>query len=290
VARKFADADLAHAKRLIAEGFMLKDAALAVGVHPDNLSKKLRADGVVIPRRVPAGHNRLRDLPEGAIAEAYQRGESELSLAARHGVNRGTIAKALARCGVQRRSISEANVVRLAAMAPEARRALVSNARKVRFDNMALAAHDATIRNPAVGPGEVVLADALERFGLTVSRQEMIGPYCVDIRVGDIAVEVKQKSRLTFSTNEREERVKYLSDCGLSIVFVITDTLKSLLSALDDVVAFIDCAHRNPAPAGQHWMIRSRANRPAFKVDADHWASVKVSPNVVTTVRKIHRS
>jgi hypothetical protein len=70
----------------------------------------------------------LLKLPDEDIVSAYLKGDSELSLSKRFGVNRWTITRRLRDAGIIKRGASEANKIRMSRLSKEERLALVSSA------------------------------------------------------------------------------------------------------------------------------------------------------------------
>ena len=150
-------------------------------------------------------HNRL-NLPEDEIVSAYQSGISELALAKQFGCSCGGIKNLLIRNGIERRSGSWANVLRMGRMTSEERNALIAVARKTRISNM----REDSIRGigHGIGIGEREIADALIAKGWPVVRQELCEGYVIDISIGHIDIEVKFKRRGFMSQfSERSEKL-----------------------------------------------------------------------------------
>lgn len=242
-----------HASKMIAAGKTLKETALAVGHGPNRLSELLRACGVVIHRGGVPGNNARADLPESQICEEYVAGASELLLSRRYGCSRLPITKILVRNNVTRRSSSDANYLRMGRLSDAERQNLVAKARLQRFKNMAVAANDASVHNHAVGAGEREIADELERRGHSVARQQMVGGYCIDIAIGNIAVEVKLKAIMGFSA--KGKRTEYIIKAGKKLIFVIANDTDYFIYRINEIVAYIDEACRNPPPVGEYWVI-----------------------------------
>jgi len=284
--RKTPESLIDDAQALVSSGASLVEAGKALGVKADIISKRLRERGVVIIAGGRPAPNRRKDLPERTMVEAYRSGESELALSLRFGCNRFTVTRILDRNGVERRTRSQANVRRMQDMSSDARRCLIEAARAIRFANMRKAAYDPTSTHYSIGPGEREIADRLERLGYSVSRQEMIGPYCIDMVVRNLAVEVKQKTRLTFSPYSDIERSKYILERGLSLVFVVFDTAKTVALALDDVIACLEILCREPPPCSEYRVIWSKLAPATLRLNDDKRAFIPVPPKIMTTVRQ----
>lgn len=255
--RKITEDDLTHAATLMASGASLSEASSAIGRTADVVSQLLRIRGVMIPRTRRAATNGRTDLPETLIVEQYQAGVSELALSKAHGASRQAIQNLLRRHNVQRRGGSESMLIRMAQTSPEQRRELVAKARAKRFDNMAVAAYSDDINNPAVGLGEREIANALESLGHPVARQEMFEGYCIDIGIGTIAVEVKAIATMAFTADPN--RTEYLVERGKHVIFIVINEAGCVQGTnLDQIIALIDGACRNPAPVGEYWVIKCR--------------------------------
>ena len=102
--RKVSEALIDHAQELVEAGVDLIDASAEIGVHPNVLSKKLKARGVVIRRGATGGRNRL-NLPEADIVAEYQSGAGTPAIAAKYGVSTMAIRNLLIRNAVPLRSV-----------------------------------------------------------------------------------------------------------------------------------------------------------------------------------------
>jgi len=253
--RKLTDTVLLQAKELIESGLSLKDVAARFSVSPDPLSKAVRGIGGVVGHRYPpiGSGNGRKNLPSEEIGRLYLGGMSELALSIKFGVNRWAITRRLSEQGIPRRDGSAANSISMAKMSKERRQERVAAARKQAFSNMKTDA-SLGISNWRVGYGEHEIGNALEAAGHTVDRQRMLDRYCVDLVVGDTAIEVKQITDGTFSS--RVKRAVEIADAGLHLVTIVFDRPTWITDKLHEVVTALEFACRNPTARGKYWVIR----------------------------------
>lgn len=254
---KISDAFLDHAQKLIEAGATLKEASAGL-CNPDELSKKLRGRGVVIKRTGRPAPNRAV-LPESEIIAAYLTGESELSIATRHGISRNVIRRIILAHGIEPRTSSEANFLRMERTTASEREILTAKARQTRVQNLAADAFEDKA-NFSIGMGEKEIIAALTALGHTVIHQEVIDGYVIDIAIGNIAIEIRSKCYSTF-IDERPERREHLFKCGKQIVGVAFRDYMCIVERMNEIVALIDFACRHPAPIGEYWMIQCRRHK-----------------------------
>lgn len=277
--RKISEAHIAHAKSLVEAGSTVALAASRIGVSADVLSQKLRAQGVKI-RRTNSGlpaHNRLA-LPETAIVEAYIAGTSELALATEYGTSRLPIQRILRDHGIQRRSGSEANLVRMDRLDLEQRRELVAEARRKRVENMQDLSHD----NPAIGAGENEIAQLLEQAGYPIIRQQLVGPYLIDIAIDEVAMEIKLKPRRQASETGRNKRSEYLCERGKRLVIICFNDLACLLRHGNHILSLIDVIRRAPPIRGEYWVVRCYFEELPGDIELNEWSMIHCTPKTAT--------
>lgn len=246
------DEKILYAKSLIEQGFSLSEAASAIDLSPDHLSIRLRKLGIdpSLWRTRKTSWNRL-ELDEAEIIRRYNAGESVLALAKAFGVNRGVINKRLKQNGIAIRNSSESMYIRMARTPFDERRRLSSSARQAHIRNI--------IENSthySRGPGESEIADALESLGLDVLRQVPLGNGCIDITVGDVAIEIKENSGGSYDFGT--ERIEQLIKAGYKVLFIGFNSLDCITERLEEIVSLAEFACRHPAPLGKHWVIRCR--------------------------------
>lgn len=211
-------------------------------------------------RGIPPRRNHV--LPVTEIVEAYVRGESECSLSSRYGVSRAVIAKRLDGEGVQRRSHSDAGLMRAAQMTPEQRSAQAAAAHKavrgVPLTDEHLNAQAAgRERVGRIGSdGERFLLDQLLQRGLEPIPQKAIGRYNVDFALPPVAVEVLGGGWHA-AKQGHARRTPDILDAGWHLLFVWNHEGDSAITerAADYVVAFLDEIRREPPTVGQYRVI-----------------------------------
>lgn len=296
MSRKISDETLIHARKFIENGGKLKDFATLFMCSPDALSKKLRASGFVIPRRVPAGTNKLA-LPEAEMIARYRAGENVLTLARAYGISRAPITAMLKRHGIAVRSISQTMVTMHQRMTPEerSRRAVAAHEairnkpdddfRQLRR-RAAQAVQDGT-RKIMTGPGETEIAKALEERGHGVIRQKAVDTYNVDIAFGSVAVEVKFGPTGRLHSLRNLKRLEKISEAHKLVIVVLVDTV-AISDATDYIVALLESVDRNPAAPGHYWMIRSGLQTSPLTRNRNHRAGIMAPVELVTTIRQVN--
>lgn len=293
MARKFTTALLDHAQGLIDQGMTLKDVGERVGVNADNLSKHLRARGVQTDRRCgrPA-HNRITDFDEDGIESSYRMGCSVLEIAKSLNTSRNVIDRILKARSVGLRTQTEANFVRLQKLSDDERRALTAPARAGLTCSPMPKAHLARAMGAENGtcqinrgPGEAELIAALERAGHEPRPQVRCELYNIDIALGPLAVEVKSSGGRQAHGKERA-KVEALFKAGWGVVYVHFSDATGIARGLDNVVALLEVAKRNPPPKGQYWVIRCGLQQsPIGRTGKRKLPGVFVPPELVTSVR-----
>jgi len=290
MSRKFLPSHLDHAKRLLAQGMTLKKMEKIVGFGPDCLSRKLREAGVAIPQ-IHAAWNKLAPDPAPLVA-AYTGGESELAISLRTGLGRNVIRRVLVEQGIAIRTGSEANLIRMQRLSPDARKALTKAshaavAKQPREWWQKLHAKCADRRCKRRGKGEAILEEALRRHGLPVEPQKPCGPYNLDFAVGTIAVEVVTTTPRHSANRHFAERVEYLAQHGYTVMAVQFPAKREdvLGRQLDDVVRLIEFAYRLPPLARKHRVIRCSLERFAiFRNERGQLASIPAPERFFYTV------
>lgn len=111
------------------------------------------------------------------------------------------------------------------------------------------------------GAGEFVLLAHLRSLGHLPEEQAPIDSYNVDLLVGSVAVEPRCSSGNPMRRPEIKQRTEHLLRRGVSSLWVIYVELDALRGCLDEVVTHLDEMSRDPAPSGQHRVIRCAAHR-----------------------------
>lgn len=196
------------------------------------------------------------------LVESYQRGESELSLAARYGVSRNVIRRHLLEQGCDTRGRSDASFVRAAKMTAEERAAQAEAAHDAvrgveQTEEQLLARALGVERVGKVEPGgEQAMLGWLTERGETPIPQKAVGKYNVDFAVGPVAVEILGGGwHSAKATHAR--RTPYILNEGWAMLFVWNHEGRSALSerAADEVVAFANQVRRDPSLIGEYRVI-----------------------------------
>lgn len=252
--RKINPADKDQAVKLYLAGQTLREASAEVGITTGTLTRELRARGIESrSRRIP--------VPGDAVAR-YLAGESVLALAKSYEVDRAVVGRWLTESGVEARDRSEASRVSAAGAAPEERRqrAAAANAaargRTASTEELAKRARTREQRGGYDSEGEKLIANLLVERGERPRPQVAVGPYNVDLCIGDIAVEVLGGQWHRYKAIHRE-RTEHVLDRGFHLVFIWnTSTYPMSVAAADYVVAFAEETRRDPPPIGQYRVIR----------------------------------
>lgn len=275
MSRKISDALLKNATKLVLSGATFKDAAAAIGCSADELSKKLRVQGVRSPRR---DWNAAAD----QILTMYKAGHGTTAIAAHLGASRhsaSNVRDVLIRNGADVRSRGQATSVRMSKLDPVQRNSLVAPARSKRMRNMVLAAASGA-RHAAFGFGEEEVFKLLSGAGFPAIRQVVVdNNYLIDIAVGNLAVEIKTRSAEAHITKLKADRFEKLRESGYALVFVVVNHIPTLRRHANDLIAAIDAAHRNPPTGREYWVIRCSLEQIGTHTEVDHWSVERRSPN-----------
>lgn len=264
MAKKFLPSHLDNAKKLLSEGLFLYQIAERIGFGSGCISHHLRSNGVAIPISHEA-HNKINADPTPFV-KAYVGGESELSISLRTGFGRNVIRRLLVESGVDIRSQSEANTIRMRRIGSSGRKSLTeashigakainSEKRRIMLERTALA------RCKRCGVGELEITTILRERGLPCEAQVPCGVYNIDIAVGTVAVELAKGAGSGLTKKRFPERCKYLADHGYSIFVIVFKTKESLFGNLDDVVSLLEKTYRLPPVERKHRVIRCSCER-----------------------------
>ena len=275
--RETPDDLVSHAKELVLSGATVKDAAATIGINADTLSKKLRAQGVVIPRHVPHGHNRREDLDQQAIVNDYLAGHGMPHLAKKFKASTACVRQIIIDSGTPLRGHQVANEIVAKNKTKEQHHSGVAKARQVRLRNL----QNLTPGNPAIGKGEQEVYDLLRRSDFGATRQREVDGYIIDIAIKKVAVEIKCKAG-QLVTNGASERTMHLSKRGWLVVFVMFNDLAQLTSHASDLVAVLDAACAHPPALGEYWVVRSsRKQVTGSKLNVDEFSVVRYTPQLL---------
>lgn len=247
-------ANLNHAIELYLAGEPMEQISAATGVTKTVLTRER------IARRIPP--RRVHELPIDAIAAAYLSGASEYALGRQYGVSRNVIGRRLEQSGIERRTSSEAGLMRAAKMSPAERKlqsAAANRAARMRrtplIDKLrhALAVEQ---RGESGSASEEALWQMMADRNRPMAKQRAVGPYNVDLAGLPIAVEVLGGGWHAIKS-AHAERTPYILDEGWHLVMVWDYEGRSALSggAADYLVTFMDQVRWNPPATCQYRVI-----------------------------------
>ena len=273
----------------------LIEVAKILKVNPDNLSKAIRTYGFIVPKIKRPGHQR-KDLPTDQIIIAYELGLSELELSKQFNVSRTPIRTILIESGCNIRNQSQANIVSMGRMTFEQRQDRAKAANKALTGTKRT--HQELVKRSItkainfhpqwVGAGEDEFAKALTELGIIFTRQTSCDVYNIDFTIGNVAVEFK--SGIAGSSNvyseQRDGRIKKLSDSGYIVCYIAFDNVTALLSSLDYIISNLNILTCNPTSVSKYWMIRCRFNSfTIFRNELGQYASKSVPIKLIQTIK-----
>jgi very-short-patch-repair endonuclease len=201
------------------------------------------------------------------LLSRYVAGESENKLAREVGIDRGAFRRRMLAAGITPRNQSEAETLKWAGMIGPERAAQVAAAqiaRRGQRDTIATKETRAKSNERTLiraTPVELALVDRLRHNGLHITPQKAIGVYNIDVALESprIAVEIFGGNFHASGSHAAafHERVKYLLNCGWSVVIVWVDARRYPLSiACDDyIIALAQSLGGNPPTRGQYRVI-----------------------------------
>lgn len=268
MAISYTDAFVSNAANLYRNGESVASIARRFGCDGDTLSKHLKRIGVNVtkvgrpnPTRIP--------MPDDFLPR-YEAGESLLALAKSYGISRTALFRWLEEAGVERRSYSDAQRIRVSKMTSAERSAQAKAAhdavrgRTVPFMEKAKNAYirelNAFHGHAKFSVYEALMDGWLTDRGIVHVFQKSVGPYNVDFYIiGGVAVEVLGGSWHAVKSRRIKEskRAKYILDLGLNMVFVWSTTNTPMVEACaDEIVSIVDFSRSNPTVRGKYWVIR----------------------------------
>lgn len=200
---------------------------------------------------------RPANLPAENVVTSYKAGESENSIALRYNVSRRAVERVLLLAGIHRRSQSEAEIIRWAAMDIPARRLQVAAANKAArgrvcsYKELCLkAAVKQTTPKLYSSYDELLLSNMLKIRGIDCIPQLAIGPYNCDLAAFPITVEIwgghwHYSGRHLART---DKRFRYILNAGWSIlvVNVVKPNFPLTTAVADYVAAYINKIRLEP--------------------------------------------
>ena len=297
--RKFTETFLDYAAKLISEGVGLSKVAVKLGCNADNLSKELRARGVIIKRVLPPAHNTINHLNESAIVEEYINGGSTKEIAAKNKVSRNVITRIIRKNCITERNRSESMFVRMSKTSAEERQRISKNAHDaVRGMTRSVAQGiktaktcevNGSARGAMFGPGENELYNKLVEAGYLVTRQKAFNVYSVDLVFGSVCVEVKFGASCGLRSNRFTKRIEHTFKAGYTLAVVAIHDNTALVEGLDQIVTLLNFVSCQPPAPCQYWVIKcGLQTSPVARFNRNNLTGKTPPPELVTSIRKIH--
>lgn len=201
-------------------------------------------------KREPA-YNR-KQLPVEQIITKYLSGCSVLSLSKEYSVSRNVITQRLAENGIQLRTGSEANFIRMGKLSKEERKQLTQKA-NIACTGKPKSEHDLEkimrsryIRQTHIGFGEDIVYDRLINLGYDVKRQFPIQRYSIDLFVnGAIVVEISGCGVGAVHSEHNRTKIKRLLKCGYTVIYVAFSTQQLFIHNFENIIPLIEEVCRN---------------------------------------------
>lgn len=198
------------------------------------------------------------------LLEMYNSGMWKNEIAAKTGISEGAVGKYLAKLGVPiAENRSAAMSKRLERMTAEQRLELTAAAHEA---VRGMKRSEENLIKGALGRERAArLGSEAERqlYGLLVDRgakpviQKAVWKYNVDFAIGSVAVEVTGRGKKPFSHAYLRERTKYLTNCGLVLVYLWASSVIPVQSgAADYIVSLSERASCDPSLSSQYRVIR----------------------------------
>lgn len=263
--RKLSPLDVDHCIALNMNGMNLVEIERAFRVGANVISKWMCQSGYTPVHHHRTAHN-AKDVDVQRLVAEYAAGDSVLTLSKRHGIRRPTVAAHLKRQGVELRDSSQANVLRMARLSPEDRKALAKNAhdaKRGKANTRAARINAAQTRQKTksivFGHGERALLDALCEKGFSCVPQAAFDVYNIDIMVGNtVAVEITCGSACNFKSERNLRKLEKLVKANFAVLCISIQSERALAANMEQVVADIDRISRNPTARGQMRVVRCR--------------------------------
>jgi very-short-patch-repair endonuclease len=165
------------------------------------------------------------------LACRHASGQSVLQMSREVGVSRPAIIRRLAKLGLEVRSGSEANRLRMARLSVAERRALAEAANEARRSTRLVPTGQWHARNYGIAqtrqrtlspatPDEEKLLRLADTLGVQVTRQVAVGAYNLDFRIGSVAVEVHSAAYHPLRLPRLAQRAVNLLSAGWSVAYL----------------------------------------------------------------------
>ena len=289
---------LSHALSLVSSGHTFKDAGVASGISPETIRKYVIARNITKPKRCHISEH-IKNLPHESIVREYVNGLSVLALSKKYKVSRGPISNILKRHGVNRRNQSLASIVSASQMTIEQRKErtkaannAMRGAKQPRYGRIkrSIGVERTTGYQNMIGIGEELFNKLLTENGVSFVWQKSVDIYSIDFMIGNVAVEMKHRSMGIFVNSDiRRERIKYLRECGLISLYIISDSDEDILINFSYIMSHINRLNRYPSPIGKYWVVRSRIDRFArVRNEKGQFSCVPSTPKPFASCREVY--
>lgn len=270
-------------RRRYLAGESISELAREAGIQGQLMRLKLKASGVALRSKTDS---LLIGIDVSGMLEAYRTGETELSLSLRLGISRPAIRRQLLKAGITPRTQSDVMVERWSNASGEERSAMVAAAhdacrgRKHTIAERVLRAKTCERLGSHVSEAETVLKGWLEFRGLNATAQKAVHIYNLDVAIHEPPIAVEIFGGMWHGSGSHEgrfhKRVKYLLDCGWTVVIVWVERLRYPLgeACADYVAALAKELGRSPPARGKYRVIRGdgklcSASKSYFNTRAD---------------------
>jgi hypothetical protein len=247
-------------------GALVKSLAAASGCDPKTVLAAFRRAGFKPITANQRASQRVADAIDVPAALAmHAQGVSVLQIANHFGVARAPIVKVLRKEGVHIRGRSEAETLKWQAIkaAPGGVErqcaAAWEGARKTPTTEVVARRAIGHQRNVTrVGRHERELAQALHRYGVTVTPQRAVHTYNLDLAadVDCVAVEILTSGTSKAHAARHRKKAEDLIDRGWAVVWVLVTDAEQVDGCAQDAVALLDLFRREPSARGQDWVVR----------------------------------
>ena len=264
---KFNFTDLRNIAKRIADGETLTAVANDLGVHADNLSKRIKAAGIELKFGAKWIPHNIIEIPKEPLVSMYKSNWSINRLATHFGVSRNVVERNLKQYCVKLRTQSEAETIKWSLMTPEQRANQVKPAHcatkgRIKSPEVKHRMAIARFKKPSsyhIGVGEKEFKKYIRGLNLVedVNFQTVCDFYNIDVTIGTVAVELSPDAS-RFAKKAYIERIKHLIN-SYSVCIAITFKSKSaFIGNFDNIIADINFIRRNFTADSRYWMIRCR--------------------------------
>lgn len=251
--------DIDHAIQMNKAGKTVRAIAKDLGVGKHVIYKRFASIGYT-----PTGHLSISadDIP--AIISMYTSGASENAVATHFGVSRTAIRKALVDADVHVRTQSEAESLKWSQMTDKQRANQVKRAHQAVADKppeffAAAAIKQAKAKEKSLaktGFMESEFISAFEKMGYIITPQKAVGPYNIDIAIGNAAIEVHINPSNPHGHPYYAKRVVDLLELGWHVIYIKITSDVLVERATEKVCAMLDLIRTNKPELAQYGVIR----------------------------------